>query len=129
MTVQIDFWELLIGLAGLASTYMFVIFGFAKVLGKQLEKRLDDKFEAQDTAREIGASALRETIDRYTDQSTRNTEQIQAIERDFLNWKAEMPVLYVRREDYIRGQSVIEAKLDALYNKLEVVQLKGAGHG
>ncbi|EEY9341574.1 TAPT1 family protein, partial [Escherichia coli] len=27
-----------------------------------------------------------------------------------------------RREDYIRGQTVIEAKLDALYNKLEVVQ-------
>ena len=26
------------------------------------------------------------------------------------------------REDYIRGQTVIEAKLDALYNKLEVVQ-------
>ena len=51
---------------------------------------------------------------------------MQALERDFLNWKADMPIHYVRREDYVRGQVIIEAKLDALYNKLEVVHLKGA---
>ena len=47
-------------------------------------------------------------------------------------FQAELPVQYVRREDYIRGQTVIEAKLDALYNKLEVVQqyrITGGKHG
>ena len=39
-----------------------------------------------------------------------------------MRFKADLPLNYVRREDYIRGQTVIEAKLDALYNKLEVVQ-------
>ena len=53
---------------------------------------------------------------------------VQTLERDFLKWQAELPVHYVRREDYVRGQSVIEAKLDALFSKLEVVQIKGAQH-
>ncbi len=42
--------------------------------------------------------------------------------KEFMRFKADLPLNYVRREDYIRGQTVIEAKLDALYNKLEVVQ-------
>ena len=40
-----------------------------------------------------------------------------------------MPLHYVRREDYIRGQSVIEAKLDALGSKLEAAQLRAAAGG
>ncbi|MCN2262768.1 hypothetical protein MLL02_26285, partial [Escherichia coli] len=30
----------------------------------------------------------------------------------FMRFKADLPLNYVRREDYIRGQTVIEAKLD-----------------
>ncbi|HCO6570543.1 TPA: hypothetical protein OBS83_004454, partial [Escherichia coli] len=44
------------------------------------------------------------------------------LEKELMRFKADLPLNYVRREDYIRGQTVIEAKLDALYNKLEVVQ-------
>ncbi|CGZ27219.1 gp54 [Salmonella enterica subsp. enterica serovar Typhi] len=47
---------------------------------------------------------------------------INAFLKEFMRFKADLPLNYVRREDYIRGQTVIEAKLDALYNKLEVVQ-------
>ncbi|MDF6001947.1 hypothetical protein P4050_30630 [Pseudomonas aeruginosa] len=36
-----------------------------------------------------------------------------------MSLKAELPIQYVRREDYIRGQSVIEAKLDGLAVKLK----------
>ena len=55
--------------------------------------------------------------------------QWQRIERDLLRMQAEMPLHYVRREDYIRGQSVIEAKLDALGSKLEAAQLRAAAGG
>ncbi|MDF5991266.1 hypothetical protein P4119_17475 [Pseudomonas aeruginosa] len=41
-----------------------------------------------------------------------------------MSLKAELPIQYVRREDYIRGQSVIEAKLDGLAVKLENAQLR-----
>lgn len=129
MHVQIELWALLTFLIGLLITFLGCVFGFAKVLGGQIDKRLDEKFEAQETARETGAKALREHIDRYIALGDRTTIQVTNLERDFLSWKAELPVHYVRREDYVRGQTVIEAKLDALYNKLEVVQIKGAGHG
>lgn len=49
-----------------------------------------------------------------------------AVERDLMSLRAELPERYVRREDYIRGQAVVEAKLDALAAKLEVVQMQGA---
>lgn len=99
---------------------------FARVLGAQIDKRLDEKFSAQEEARETGARALREHIDRHISLGDRTASQVASLERDFLKWQADLPVHYVRREDYVRGQSVIEAKLDALYNKLEVVQMKGA---
>lgn len=129
MTMQVDLWTLLTFLIGLLITFLGCIFGFAKVLGAQIDKRLDEKFNAQEEARELGAKGLRDAIELYTAQGKRTADQVAALERDFLKWQAELPLHYVRREDYIRGQSVIEAKLDALYNKLEVVQLKGATHG
>lgn len=35
-------------------------------------------------------------------------------EKDLLRLRAELPVEYVRREDWVRNQTIIEAKLDAL---------------
>lgn len=40
-------------------------------------------------------------------------------ERDLLNLQARLPLEYTRREDWIRTQSIIEAKLDALAAKLD----------
>lgn len=45
------------------------------------------------------------------------------LERDFLKHLAELPVHYVRREDYVRGQTVIEAKLDAIATQVTAVQI------
>lgn len=62
------------------------------------------------------------------EQSRREVDGWARLERQFLEFKAELPVQYVRREDYVRGQSVIEAKLDALYSKLEIVRMNGVSH-
>ncbi|MDR1063054.1 MAG: hypothetical protein LBL48_03855 [Azoarcus sp.] len=53
-------------------------------------------------------------------------ERLRQIEKAFYMLKAEIPREYVRREDYIRGQSVVEAKIDALALKIENLMLKGA---
>jgi hypothetical protein len=50
--------------------------------------------------------------------------QWQRVERELLTLKADLPLHYVRREDYIRGQSVLEAKLDGLGVKMENAQLR-----
>lgn len=75
-----------------------------KLLLAQIEKRLNERFEALEAARresEAGWSRL---------------------EREFLEFRADLPLHYVRREDYLRGQAVLEAKLDALYSKIELIQ-------
>lgn len=46
------------------------------------------------------------------------------LEREFLVFQRDLPLNYVRREDYVRNQSVIESKLDALAVRLENWQLK-----
>ncbi|MCY1292437.1 hypothetical protein D9M70_416640 [compost metagenome] len=80
------------------------MFGLVKLLLAQFEKRLGERFAAQE--KEIA--------------------QIAELERDFLRFQAELPLQYVRREDYVRNQTVIEAKLDGVRDKLELIQLKGA---
>ena len=51
-------------------------------------------------------------------------EDLRKLEREFLQFQADMPFRYIARDDYIRGQTVIEAKLDAVAEKLEKVQIK-----
>lgn len=122
MKIEMEVWHLI--------TLLLAFFGsvgtFGKVLLDQVEKRQVERSIAQDKAREEGQKALRATISEHLEDERRNALAVQSLERDFLKWQADLPIHYVRREDYVRGQSVIEAKLDALYSKLEVVQLKGA---
>ncbi|MGO1072310.1 hypothetical protein [Lysobacter sp. CA199] len=47
-------------------------------------------------------------------------------ERELLRFKAEIAEKFVRREDYIRGQTVIESKLDAISSEVKLVQIQGA---
>lgn len=125
MTVQLEFWQLIT----LLLAFLGFLFAAGRLLLSQIDRRLNDRFEAIEKAREEGQSSWRQTFAQHIDEERRETELMRNIEREFLRFQADLPVLYVRREDYVRGQSVIEAKLDALYNKLEVVQMKGAHNG
>lgn len=124
MTVQLELWHLI--------TLLLAFFGcvgtFGKVLIGQFEKRLNDRFESQDKARETGSKVLRETLDQHLADERKMAAQMLSLERDFLTWKAELPLQYVRREDYVRNQTIIEAKLDAVALKIENIQLRGAAN-
>ncbi len=122
MMITLELWQLI----SLLLAFFGCVAGFGKVLIDQFEKRLQERFIAQDEARSEGQKSMREMFGQHLDDERRNTDALQNLEREFLRWQADLPIHYVRREDYVRGQVVIEAKLDALYNKLEVVQLKGA---
>lgn len=121
MSLSMELWQLLSLLLG----FLGALVGLAKVLLAQIDKRLDARFAAMELARQESTRHWDERFGSVLNQQQREAENWQRLERDFLRFQADLPVAYVRREDYIRGQSVIEAKLDALYNKLEVVQMKG----
>lgn len=122
MSLTLDLWQMIT----LLLAFFGSVAGFGKILLDQVERRQAERFEAHDHARAEGQKAMRDIFDQHLNEERRNANAMQALERDFLNWKADMPVQYVRREDYVRGQVIIEAKLDGLFNKLEIVQLKGA---
>lgn len=103
MTLSIELWQLL----SLIVTVSGLLAAFGRLLLTQIQKSLDQRFRAVETQ----ASAWQE------------------LERDFLKFQADMAVTYVRREDYVRGQSVIEAKLDAIASELKRVQIDGAKQG
>lgn len=103
--------------------------GLAKVIVIQYEKSLDKRFTDQHKTNTTNHVLLEKRLDGIEATNREEVNQWQRVERELLNLKAELPLQYVRREDYIRGQSVIEAKLDGLASKLENVQLRGIING
>ncbi len=114
MNLQIDFWQL-VGLliSGLGALIAVMKFGVSQAQKHQ------DATHQQLIGRLVGI-----------EQANREeSNQWQRMERELLQMKADMPLQYVRREDYIRGQSTIEAKLDVLASKMESAQLRAATGG
>lgn len=101
MSVQLELWHLIL----LLLAFFGLVGGFGKVLLDQFEKRLDERFAGLE------------------DGHTKALD----VERQLLMLRAELPLGYVRREDYIRNQTVIEAKIDAVALHIQNLQLKNKG--
>lgn len=106
MTLQIEAWQLLTFLVGLLIAFLGFALGAGRLLLAQIDRRLDLRFAVIETA----------------------TRDLQRLEKDFLTWKADLPLAYVRRDDYVRNQTVIEAKLDALAVRIDNMKLRDGGH-
>jgi hypothetical protein len=119
-TTHIELWHLVV--------LLVAFFTFCAAAGRlllgQLQKHLDERFSTQEAARKSNHDTLTKRLDGIEMANREETNQWQRVERELLSLKGDLPLQYVRREDYIRGQSVIEAKLDGLASKLEVIQLR-----
>ncbi|MGC4076896.1 MAG: hypothetical protein QM702_07645 [Rubrivivax sp.] len=98
------------------------MWALGKLLLSQNRRQLDERFTRMDTR-----------FDAVDLQQREEAKEWRRVERDVLQLKAALPLDYVRREDYVRGQSVIEAKLDGLAKLVQTVQVqtllgKGAPH-
>jgi hypothetical protein len=118
--VELELWHLVT----LLLAFFGCVAGFGKLLLAQFEKRLAAEFAAQARAREQADAALSGTLARHLEEERAMASQLANLERDFLNWKGELPIKYVLREDYIRGQVTLEAKQDALHAETRVVQMQ-----
>lgn len=112
----------------LSLAFVSFMLGAGKLLLLQFEKRLDTRFDVQNESRRISDEATREMLSKHMAEEAKNSDQILNLERQLLNFKADLPIAYVRREDFVRNQSVIESKLDGLALRIENVQLKGGLH-
>jgi hypothetical protein len=105
--VEFELWHLITLTLTLAALFT----GLGKLVLAQFERRIDDRLD----------SLLEES---RTWQTVKN--DVRAVENDVLKLRLEMAERFVRRDDYIRGQTVIEAKLDAIAKDLSAVQIQGA---
>lgn len=125
MQLTLDLWQVI----SLAVSFFGASAAAGKLLLSQTQRHLDARFTAQEQARSANHEQVSRRLDSMEASAREEMGNWQRIERDLLKMQAEMPLHYVRREDYIRGQSVIEAKLDALGNKLELAQLRAVTTG
>ncbi|PAT41201.1 hypothetical protein CK623_02880 [Vandammella animalimorsus] len=125
MTLQIEFtW-----LVGLLLTFFGAAAGIGKLLLSQHQRHQDRRFNELERGNHKLQTDLAKRLDSIETASHSQAERVHQLERDLLRFQAELPMQYVRREDYIRGQSTIEAKLDSLAGKLEIYQLRAVAHG
>ena len=117
---------MLSALTGLVVFMLGVFAGGGRMMLSLFEAKLDQRFEAMSRERVTADTNMQDTLRRHTEEEGKTAAQVLELERAFLKWRAELPLQYVQRDDYVRNQTVIEAKIDRVYGKLEVVQLQGS---
>ena len=98
-----DLYQWIMILIAMISTVIATI----KILWGRIETNLNNNFQV-----------MQNRLEDVAKQSAQNHDDIRDLERKFYKFQIDLPHVYVAREDYIRGQTVIEAKLDALALKI-----------
>ena len=122
MTPQLELWHLVL----LALSILGGYWTLAKIIGAQFQRGLNERFAAQDKALEANHKSLAGRLDGVELVGRSDAAQWQRVERELLKMQADMPLHYVRREDYVRGQSIVEAKLDGLAAMVSNAQLRAS---
>jgi len=94
-------------------TVISVVIGTVKILWGRIEINLNTNFKT-----------VQSQLEDVSKQAAKSQQDVRELERKFYQFQIDLPHTYVAREDYIRGQTVIEAKLDSLASKIENVQIR-----
>lgn len=124
MSIEFNLSNIIFTLIALLSGVWALIKIIAVQFGAGIKRDLQEQFKSQEVVSKAHYLQLNTRLDVLDSAVKVDAGQWLRVERELLNLKAELPVHYVRREDYIRGQSVIEAKLDGLGTKLENAHLR-----
>lgn len=99
--INIEFWQLLSFLL----SFLGVCWGFGKMLLAQFQAQQDERQKQQE----------------------RLQGKVESMEKQLGEFNASLPMTYVLRDDYIRNQVVLEAKIDNMTEKLtEIYKLESA---
>lgn len=116
MAFTLDLWQA-ISLVGMLITAFFVL---GKLLMSQQLKQIEKGFQLQTEA----LNAQNKRLERIEAASREEASNWQRVEREILVLKADLPLNYVRREDYVHNISIIMTKLDAMSLRFENILLR-----
>lgn len=106
--------DLLLSIFGAACAVVAGFWAVGRWAMAQFERRLDERFAAQEAARTEGRKL-------YEGRLVLLERDQRELHTAFLKHLAELPREYMRREDHIRFETVINAKLDALAAKQDLL--------
>ena len=115
MMFSLDLWQAIL----LISMVLGAFLALLKLLMTQQVKHIDERMDAQAEATTAAFNSQNVRLDNIERANREEAGSWQRIERDFMAFKAELPVAYVRRDDFIRNQSVLEAKFDGLVHQIQ----------
>jgi len=87
---------------------------------RQFDKRLEEKFAALEAARAEASEQWRLNFEKLLRDREEEEKEWRRVERELNALRVELPREYVRREDHIRFETVINAKLDSVAAKLDL---------
>ena len=109
MNINLDAYQVFM----IATTSLAAFFGLGKLIAKQTLVHISEKLE---TLKEVK-------------QDIKNlATNIQNTERDLLRIKSDIAQQYVRRDDFIRLETHLTSKLDALGDKIDNLRERRVSH-
>ncbi|WP_420598625.1 hypothetical protein [Neptuniibacter sp.] len=120
MTIEITFPQLM----ALMVFCLAVLAGMGKLLFSQMQNYIGSSLKLLSDRLEAIENSNSEEKEQWKRIEKEFNEQWKRVERELNDMQKELPLHYVRREDHIRHQTVLETKIDALATKLENVQLR-----
>lgn len=118
--IQLEPWQLI----SLFIAFVSGMVAAGRMLAAQIDKRLETRFVAMEVARQESTTHWDGKFAAVLADQKEGTEAWRSLERDFLKFRGDLPLEYVRREDFIRNQSLIEAKLDGIALHIQNLQLQ-----
>jgi hypothetical protein len=103
-------------LIAISVAFIGALWALLKVFAIQHEKALEARFKTLNE----GMQSIKSSQDNERENTLR-------IERELMQFKAELPRDYVRREDFIRAVGTIETKIDNMALRVERAVLSKGG--
>lgn len=110
--------ELALAIFGALGVLVGGAWALLKIAMGQFDRRLDEKFKTLEQARAEGRNA-------YEERFRRGDMKYEELDREVRKILIDMPDKFVRREDYVRRESLIEAKIDKLGVSIQNWMLEG----
>lgn len=108
--------------------FFTTVFAFGRLLLWQFEKRCEQRDDSHEDLRKVENEHRTAEIGEVQKSVAAESRRIGTMNEQLHKFMLTLPLEYVRREDHIRNQTVIEAKLDAIAGELKMVQIKGSRH-
>lgn len=118
-------WAALGVLATVAAGWSVVLLFAVRWMLGSLVTTINQRFTDVDALFLERFNALSLRFDDMEQARSEDVKELQRIERMFMEFRADLPKEYVRREDWIRFAAVIDAKQDTLNEKIERLLERG----